>query len=98
MSFNIEICAFSDVLICFRRKERSVFPSALKGDNVKSLLKKHLTEELFNSLKDKKTANGISLYDCINSGVQNLDSSVGVYAGDAECYTLFASLFDKVMF
>jgi len=92
----MEQCCSSYKVYSLYRKERSVFPAALKGDNVKSLLKKHLSEELFNSLKDKRTAKGISIYDCINSGVQNLDSSVGVYAGDDECYSLFAPLFDKV--
>ncbi|XP_031557190.1 arginine kinase [Actinia tenebrosa] len=78
-------------------KKRSVFPEVLKNPEVKSLLRKYLTPELFDSLKDKKTAKGISIYDCINSGVENLDSSCGVYAGDEECYTLFAPLFDKIV-
>lgn len=74
-----------------------MFPEVLKNPEVKSLLRKYLTPELFDSLKDKKTAKGISLYDCINSGVVNLDSSAGVYAGDEESYTLFAPLFDKIV-
>ena len=52
---------------------------------------------MFNGLKDKKTSNGVTLFHCINSGLQNLDSSTGVYAGDEESYTLFASLFDKIV-
>ncbi|EDO49262.1 predicted protein [Nematostella vectensis] len=78
-------------------KQRSVFPEALNKEECKSLLKKYLTAEMFNSLKDKKTAKGISLYDCINSGVVNLDSSCGVYAGDEESYSLFSPLFDKIV-
>lgn len=63
----------------------------------KSLLKKHLTEEVFDKLKTRKTAMGASLLDVIQSGVENLDSGVGVYAPDAEAYTLFADLFNPII-
>ena len=62
-----------------------------------SLLKKHLTKELFDNLKEKKTSNGVTLADIIRSGVENPDSSVGIYAGDAESYTLFAPFLDPVI-
>ena len=35
--------------------------------------------------------------DLIISGVENLDSGVGVYAPDAESYTIFADLFNPVI-
>ena len=73
------------------------FPSVLDSPEVKSTLKKYLTREVFDQLKDKKTARGTTLQHCINSGVVNLDSSVGVYAGDAESYTLFAPLFTPIV-
>lgn len=38
-----------------------------KGES-KSLLKKHLTPELYEQLKDKKTSLGGTLGDCIRSG------------------------------
>jgi len=63
----------------------------------KSLLKKYLTREVFDKLKDKKTALGATLLDVIQSGVENLDSGVGLYAPDAEAYSLFAPLFDPVI-
>jgi len=63
----------------------------------KSLLCKYLTPEVFEELKDKKTVNGFTLEQAINSGVQNIDSGIGVYAGDEESYTLFASLFDPII-
>jgi len=63
----------------------------------KSLLKKYLTREVFDKLKDKKTGLGASLLDVIQSGVANLDSGVGVYAPDAEAYTLFAPLFNPII-
>ena len=61
------------------------------------MLCKHLTPEIFEALKDKKTANGFTLEQAINSGVQNIDSGIGVYAGDKESYTLFAPLFDPII-
>jgi len=62
-----------------------------------SMLCKHLTKEVFEELKDKKTKNGFGLDDAIRSGVENIDSGIGVYAGDEESYTLFASLFDPII-
>lgn len=63
----------------------------------KSLLKKHLTKGVVDKLKSKKTRLGATLLDVIQSGVENLDSGVGVYAPDAESYTLFADLFNPVI-
>lgn len=63
-----------------------------------SLLKKHLTKEILDQLKDKKTDSfGSTLRDVIQSGVENLDSGIGIYAPDAESYTVFAALFDPVI-
>ncbi len=63
----------------------------------KSLLKKYLTKEVFDALKTKKTSFGSTLLDVIQSGVENLDSGVGIYAPDAEAYTVFAELFDPII-
>ncbi|EYB91576.1 hypothetical protein Y032_0204g1881 [Ancylostoma ceylanicum] len=65
--------------------------------NCRSLLKKHLTKDVVDKLKYKKTKLGATLYDCIRSGVYNLDAGVGVYAPDAESYKTFAPLFDKII-
>ncbi|XP_071114815.1 arginine kinase-like [Haliotis cracherodii] len=65
--------------------------------NCKSLLKKHLTEERYKSLKDKKTKFGGGLKDCIQSGCLNPDSGVGIYACDPEGYTVFADVLDEVI-
>ncbi len=62
-----------------------------------SLLCKYLTKEVFEKLKDKKTTNGFTLKQAINSGLVNLDSGIGVYAGDEESYSLFAPLFDAII-
>lgn len=61
------------------------------------MLCKHLTPEVFEALKDEKTANGFTLKQAINSGVVNIDSGIGVYAGDAESYELFDGLFDPII-
>jgi len=66
-------------------------------EDCKSLLSKHLTPEVFEALKDKETSNGFTLEQAINSGVENLDSGIGVYAGDKESYTVFAALFDPII-
>jgi len=68
------------------------FPS-----DCKSLLSKHLTKDMFEQLKNSKTAYGFTLTRAINSGVQNLDSGIGVYAGDIESYETFAPLFDGII-
>ncbi|MEX1014747.1 MAG: phosphagen kinase [Candidatus Paceibacterota bacterium] len=62
-----------------------------------SLLKKHLTPEIKESLKDKETSNGVTLEKVINSGIENPDSSIGAYAGDEESYGVFAPLFDPII-
>lgn len=67
------------------------------GAKCSSLLKKNLTKDVIEKLKTKSTKLGANLYDCIRSGVYCLDALVGVYAPDAEAYTLFAPLFDKII-
>lgn len=67
------------------------------GLNCKSLLSKHLTLEIFETLKDKKTTNNFTLEQAINSGVKNLDSGIGIYAGDKESYSLFSPLLDPII-
>ncbi|XP_064105347.1 uncharacterized protein LOC135214834 isoform X6 [Macrobrachium nipponense] len=62
-----------------------------------SLLKKHLTPEIFDAIKDRTTSLGATLYDCIKSGFANPDSHIGLYAPDAESYACFKELFDPVI-
>ena len=71
------------------------YPESLKGS--KSLLAKYLTQEMFEELKDKKTANGFTLQRVIQSGVDNPDSGIGAYVGDEESYEVFAPLFDAII-
>lgn len=69
----------------------------LAASDSKSLLKKHLTKEIFDKLKSKKTSFGSTLLDCIQSGIENLDSGFGIYAPDAEAYSLFADIFNPMI-
>ncbi len=62
-----------------------------------SMLCKYLSPEVFEELKDKKTSNGFTLEQVINSGIKNIDSGIGVYAGDKESYTVFEKLFDPII-
>ncbi|XP_014204011.1 arginine kinase-like [Copidosoma floridanum] len=62
-----------------------------------SLLKKHLTREIFDKIKTRKTRFNSSLLDVIQSGLQNPDSGVGLYASDPDAYSVFAPLFDPVI-
>ncbi len=71
------------------------YPSELKDSN--SLMAKYLTKELFEELKNRVTPNGFTLQNVINSGIQNIDSGIGAYAGDKESYKIFAPLFDKII-
>jgi len=69
----------------------------LAASDSKSLLKKHLSREIFDKLKNKKTSFGSTLLDCIQSGIENLDSGFGIYAPDAEAYTVFGDIFDPMI-
>lgn len=62
-----------------------------------SLLKKHLTPEVFEVLVQKQTAKGSILADCISSGVENPKSNIGIYAADTECYEKFKLLFHPII-
>eukprot|EP00045_Choanoeca_perplexa_P013379 m.151601 g.151601 ORF g.151601 m.151601 type:complete len:591 (+) comp16342_c0_seq2:77-1849(+) len=66
-------------------------------DNNTSLLKKHLTPEVYMACESKVTSNGFTFQDVIQSGVDNQDSGVGAYAGDEESYAAFAPLFDRII-
>jgi len=66
-------------------------------EGTKSLLKKHLTREIWNELKGKLDKVGFTFKAAIFSGCKNTDSGIGVYAGSHDSYSTFASLFDKII-
>jgi len=63
--------------------------------------KKSLTQKYFLWLQPceiwclmrKKTQFNSTLYDCIQSALENSDTISGLYASDGDCYELFRSLF-----
>jgi len=66
-------------------------------DKDQSLLSRFLTPAMREELKEHATARGFRLRDVIRSGSENPDSSIGVYAPDAESYKVFSPLFNKVI-
>jgi protein-arginine kinase len=73
------------------------FKTLQDAKDCKSLLKQCFTKDVLDKCKGLKTKLGATLWDVIQSGVKNLDSGVGIYAPDAEAYTLFKPLFDPVI-
>merc|ERR1719161_1370183 len=58
-------------------------------------------EQLYERLYAKQTSLGVSFADVIKPGLDNkghpMIKTVGMVAGDAECYDVFKELFDKVI-
>jgi hypothetical protein len=71
--------------------------SALFSATSPSLVARFLSPALFKRLSALKTVSGFTLSQAIRSGQQNPDSSIGIYAGDAESYSLFKEIFDPVI-
>jgi len=74
------------------------FPDLSKHNN---FMAKHLTPAIYESLHNKVTANGCTLDQCIQTGIDNpghpFIMTVGATAGDEETYEVFAELFDKII-
>jgi hypothetical protein len=60
-------------------------------------LSRNLTQEIWNEYKDQSCDGGVTFKTCCFSGVANLDSGIGLYAGSHHAYTKFNKLFDKVV-
>ncbi|XP_045196942.1 arginine kinase-like isoform X1 [Mercenaria mercenaria] len=67
------------------------------GSHCKSLLKKHLTQPVYNKYKDVVTDYGGTLRDCIASGCMHLKSHCGIYASDPEAYDTFSDVFYPII-
>lgn len=80
-------------------------PSASLSDlsNHHSLMAEVLRAKpsLYESMRELRTVNGVSLSTCINTGVENrghpMCRTVGAVAGDEECYDVFREFFDSVI-
>lgn len=66
-------------------------------DDATSQLARHLTPARFEALREARTPGGFGLADLCASGLANPDSSVGLYAGDAASFEVFAPLLDPVL-
>jgi len=66
-------------------------------DKHKSAMARHLTEELFNELKDVRSSKGYSLSNVIMTGVVTPHLGVGATAGDEECFELFKKLYYPII-
>merc|ERR1719424_1121465 len=70
-------------------------------DKHASCMANHLTEDLYNQLRDRVTCNGVTLDKCIKTGIENPGhpaiKTVGLTAGDVESYEVFKELFDPVI-
>ncbi len=62
-----------------------------------ALAKKYLSQNILDYLEHKKTGSGFTLKKAIASGIKNPDSEIGLYAGDAQSYYLFAPLFTPII-
>merc|ERR1719183_2981181 len=62
-----------------------------------SALSRNLTCEIWDEYKDQSCKEGVSFKTCCFSGVANLDSGIGLYAGSHDSYAKFNKLFDKVV-
>ncbi len=63
----------------------------------RALIKRYLTPALFEQLAPLKTTSGFTLAAAIKSGLENADSSVGIYVGDAESYSVFSAILDPII-
>jgi hypothetical protein len=69
-----------------------VFP-----EGTKSLVCKYLTQDIWDKYHDKSDKFGVSFKTCVFSGVKNLDSGIGAYAGSHDAYSQFSDFFDKIV-
>ena len=61
-------------------------------DKHKSLMRKTLTEELWNKYKDAKTSKGYTFSNAIQAGILRPHLGVGMTMGDEECFELFKDM------
>ena len=57
-------------------------------------MSKCLTYDIWEEYKNLECKDGVSFKTCILSGVKNLDSAVGAYAGSYDSYKKFSKFFD----
>lgn len=66
-------------------------------ESSRSLAKKHISNNLFSALTGLETPSGFTIARAVASGIANPDSSVGIYAGDKESYSVFHRAFIPII-
>ncbi|CAM9312790.1 unnamed protein product, partial [Ectocarpus fasciculatus] len=66
-------------------------------DKHKSAMARHLTQEVFDKLKDAKSEKGYTLSNAIMTGVVTPHLGVGATAGDEECWEVFKDLYYPII-
>ena len=61
-----------------------------------SLLKRHLSRDIWSNMKKKSTSRGGNIQMCVKSGVQMPQTDIGVMATDEEAYKTFSDLFGPI--
>ena len=56
-----------------------------------------MTKEIWDEYRDQVDACGVAFKTCVFSGIKNLDSGIGLYAGSEDSYTKWDKLFDAVI-
>jgi len=59
-------------------------------------LKKHLSREVWSTLKRKTTSKGGNIQICVKSGIEQLDP-IGIMACDEEAYKVFSDLMGPIV-
>eukprot|EP00931_Biecheleriopsis_adriatica_P061262 TRINITY_DN36829_c0_g1_i1.p1 TRINITY_DN36829_c0_g1~~TRINITY_DN36829_c0_g1_i1.p1 ORF type:complete len:1780 (-),score=395.79 TRINITY_DN36829_c0_g1_i1:42-5381(-) len=106
---DIDATADDDVLPGLGDEEYPGFPVETCPQEMPNLQRHHslmadvlvADPDIYTKLKDVRTDLGVSLARCIKCGVDNqghrLCKTVGVTAGDAQCYDVFRLLFDPII-
>lgn len=71
--------------------------AAIPATNPNSLLHRHFTDDVKKQLAVVRSTGGFGLDDVVRSGLANPDSSIGVYAPEANAYPTFAPLFAPII-
>lgn len=92
-----------------KKRPMSSYPN-LRGN--KTMMGRFLTPEIFSKVKDQRSSKGYDIDKLIESGLRDtvatdmhkmaasetlVENSIGLLAGDEECYDLFSELIDPVI-
>ena len=66
-------------------------------DKHRSLMRKNMTQELFDKLKDAKSSKGYTLFNGMQAGVLRPHLGVGFTCGDEECFELFKDIINPIV-